>query len=281
MSEEIRERSGSKAESTARPRPSEALLRVDRLVKDFGGLRAVDHCSLEVKAGMITGLIGPNGAGKTTLFNLITGFYKPNEGRVVFQGEEITGRSPYTIFYRGLCRTFQIPREFSEMTVLENLMLVPKHQVGEKLLYPWFRPGLVRKQERQIYDRAIEVLEFVDLIHLKDQYAGNLSGGQKKLLELARAMMADPQMILLDEPGAGVNPTLMKKLVGYIEHLCYEEGVTFLLIEHDMDLVMSLCNPVIVMSEGRKLMEGAPDEVRRDERVLDAYLGGQYVATEG
>ncbi len=264
------------------PGPAEGIiLRVEKLVKDFGGLRAVDRCSLEVKRGTITGLIGPNGAGKTTLFNLITGFYKPDTGRVFFNGEEITGLPPYAVFRKGLVRTFQIPREFAEMTVLENLMLVPKDQRGERLLYPWFRPGLVRRQERAVYEKAIEVLEFVELIHLKDEYAGNLSGGQKKLLELARAMMADPQMILLDEPGAGVNPTLMKKLVGYIEHLCYAKGITFLLIEHDMDLVMSLCNPVIVMSEGKKLMEGTPNEVRTDPRVLDAYLGGQYVATEG
>jgi branched-chain amino acid transport system ATP-binding protein len=283
MSEEIRERSesGAELESTATPRPGGVLLRVEHLVKDFGGLRAVDRCSLEVKEGTITGLIGPNGAGKTTLFNLITGFYNPDAGKVYFKGEDVTGLPPYTIFHKGLCRTFQIPREFGEMTVLENLMLVPMNQKGENLFYPWFRPGAVRRQEREVYERAIEVLGFVDLLHLKDEYAGNLSGGQKKLLELARTMMADPELILLDEPGAGVNPTLMKKLVGYIEHLCYEEGVTFLLIEHDMDLVMTLCNPVIVMSEGKKLMEGTPDEVRTDQRVLDAYLGGQYVATEG
>jgi branched-chain amino acid transport system ATP-binding protein len=268
-------------ESATRKQEQSALLRVRELVKDFGGLRAVDRCSLDVQRGTITGLIGPNGAGKTTLFNLITGFYRPGTGRVLFQEEDITGLPPYQIFHKGLCRTFQIPHEFKEMTVLENLMLVPGNQRGERLLYPWFRPGAVRRQEREIYDKAIEVLEFVNLIHLQDEYARNLSGGQKKLLELARAMMSDPTMILLDEPGAGVNPTLMKHLVGYIEHLCYERGVTFLLIEHDMDLVMNLCNPVIVMSEGRKLMEGTPNEVRKDQRVLDAYLGGQYVATEG
>ncbi len=257
------------------------LLSVHNLVKDFGGLRAVDRCSLDVRKGTITGLIGPNGAGKTTLFNLITGFYKPDAGQVIFKGEDITGLPPHKIFHKRLCRTFQIPREFKEMTVLENLMLVPAGQKGERIFYPWFRPGVVRQQEREIYEKALEILEFVNLIPLKDEYAKNLSGGQKKLLELARAMMSDPEMILLDEPGAGVNPTLMKHLVGYIENLCYERGVTFLLIEHDMDLVMNLCNPVIVMSEGKKLMEGTPQEVRSDKRVLDAYLGGQYVATEG
>lgn len=257
---------------------SEVLLEVRDLVKDFGGLRAVNKCSLSVKRGTITGLIGPNGAGKTTLFNLITGFYKPDSGRVIFRGEDITGLPAHRVFHKGLCRTFQIPREFKQMTVLENLMLVPAGQRGENLFYSWFLPGLVRRQEAEIRDKALAVLEFVNLIHLKDEYAGNLSGGQKKLLELARTLMADPQMVLLDEPGAGVNPTLMKQLVANIEKLCYERGVTFLLIEHDMDLVMNLCNPVIVMSNGEKLAEGTPQEIQRDERVLEAYLGSQYRA---
>ena len=254
----------------------QAVLDIQQIVKDFGGVRAVDRCSFSVSPQTITGLIGPNGAGKTTLFNLISGFYKPDSGRVFFQGRDITGLAPHRIFHQGICRTFQIPRELKEMTVLENLMLVPAGQVGERLLYPWFRPGAVRHQELRIRDKALEVLGFVNLLPLRDQYAGNLSGGQKKLLELARTMMADPEMILLDEPGAGVNPTLMKQLANYIERLCHERGVTFLLIEHDMDLVMHLCNPVVVMSEGKVLMEGTPDEVRRDERVLEAYLGGQY-----
>lgn len=254
----------------------EVLLAVRDLVKDFGGLRAVNRCSLSVKRGTITGLIGPNGAGKTTLFNLITGFYKPDSGHVSFQGEEITGLPSYRVFHKKLCRTFQIPREFKQMTVLENLMLVPAGQRGENLFYPWFVPGIVQRQEKEIRDKALSVLEFVDLIHLKDEYAGNLSGGQKKLLELARALMGDPEMILLDEPGAGVNPTLLKKLVSFIEKLVAEKGVTVFLIEHDMDLVMTLCNPVIVMSNGEKLAEGTPQEIQRDERVLEAYLGSQY-----
>ncbi len=257
---------------------SEVLLEVRELVKDFGGLRAVNKCSLAVKRGTITGLIGPNGAGKTTLFNLITGFYKPDSGHVIFRGEEITGLPPHRIFHKGLCRTFQIPREFKQMTVLENLMLVPAGQRGENIFYSWFLPHLVRRQEREIREKALSVLEFVNLIHLKDEYAGNLSGGQKKLLELARTLMADPQLVLLDEPGAGVNPTLMKRLAANIQYLCEEKGITFLLIEHDMDLVMNLCNPVIVMSEGSKLAEGTPEEIKKNQSVLEAYLGGQYVA---
>jgi branched-chain amino acid transport system ATP-binding protein len=258
---------------------NESLLEVRDLVKDFGGLRAVNHCSLEIRPGTITGLIGPNGAGKTTLFNLMTGFLRPDGGQVFFRGEGITGLPPHRVFHKGICRTFQIPREHKSMTVSENLMLVPPRQLGERLWNPWFRPRAVRRQEQGIRDKARQVLEFVDLLHLQDEYAGNLSGGQKKLLELARTMMADPILVLLDEPGAGVNPTLMKRLINSIERLCKERGVTFLLIEHDMDLVMSLCHPVIVMSEGSKLAEGPPDEIRRDPRVLEAYLGGQYVAT--
>lgn len=260
---------------------NEVVLRVHNLVKDFGGLRAIDHSSLQVRRGTITGLIGPNGAGKTTLFNVITGFFTPDAGRVAFKEHDITGWPPHRIFSKGLCRTFQIPREHQSMSVLENLVLVPAHQLGERLWNLLLRPGSVARQEAEICDKALEVLEFVDLVHLRDEYAGKLSGGQKKLLELARTLMADPELVLLDEPGAGVNRTLMKRLTANIERLCRERGITFFLIEHDMDLVMSLCDPVIVMSEGRKLMEGSPDEVRADQRVLDAYLGGQYAAAEG
>jgi len=255
-----------------------ALLEISDVSKSFGGVQAVNRCSFEVEAGTITGLIGPNGAGKTSLFNIVTGFYKPDGGHVLFQGKDITAKPPYHIFNAGICRTFQITREFKEMTVLENLMLVPSQQLGERLFAPWFLSGRVRKQEREIYAKAIEVLEFINLIKLKDEYAGNLSGGQKKLVELARTMMASPKMILLDEPGAGVNPTLMQKLIGHIKALCSDHGITFLLIEHDMDMVMNLCQPVIVMSEGSKLMQGTPEEVRSDQRVLEAYLGGQYAA---
>ncbi|MBW1667810.1 MAG: ABC transporter ATP-binding protein [Deltaproteobacteria bacterium] len=252
------------------------MLEIKEVDKSFGGLMAVCNCSLDVKEGSITGLIGPNGAGKTTLFNVITGHYKPDKGKIFFQGEEINGLPPHHIFKKKIYRTFQITREFAQMTVLENLMLIPEHQVGEKIWNTWFRQGAVKKQEKAIKEKALEVLEFVELIDLKDEYAGSLSGGQKKLLELARSMMADPRMVLLDEPGAGVNRTLMGKLIDNIRKLCEEKSITFLLIEHDMDLVMNLCNPVIVMSEGKKLAEGTPEEIKRNKKVLEAYLGGQY-----
>ena len=252
------------------------MLKIEEVVKSFGGLTAVCECSFEVNEGSITGLIGPNGAGKTTLFNVITGHYKPERGRIIFQGEDINGLAPHKIFQKKIYRTFQITREFSQMTVIENLMFVPEDQIGEKIWNTWFRSSAVRKQEKAIHEKAIEVLEFVELIDLKDEYAGSLSGGQKKLLELAKSLMADPKMVLLDEPGAGVNPTLMRKLIANIKKLCEEKNITFFLIEHDMDLVMSLCNPVIVMSEGKKLAEGTPEEIKKDERVLEAYLGGQY-----
>ncbi len=250
------------------------MLEVVDLEKNFGGIKAVDGCSLKVEQGSITGLIGPNGAGKTTLFNLITGFYAPDGGEIWFSGERIGGLSPHKIARRALTRTFQIPRELKEMTVLENLMVVPENQVGERIWNSFFRPGVVRRQERELRDEALEVLEFVELIDLANEYAKNLSSGQKKLLELARTLMAEPKMILLDEPGAGVNPTLMKKLTRNIENL-RQRGKTFFLIEHDMDLIMNLCDTVIVMNKGRQLAEGTPDEIKKNESVLEAYLGGR------
>lgn len=256
------------------------MLAVENLAKRFGGLHAVNDCSFEVSEGTITGLIGPNGAGKTTVFNLLTGFSKPDKGVVRLCDEEITGLPPYRVFQKGVARTFQIPREFKEMTVLENLMLVPAEQLGERIWNPFLRGRLVRKQERVIRERAHEVLAFLELTELKDEYAGRLSGGQKKLLELAKTMMGEPKLVLLDEPGAGVNRTLLKRLADSIYRLCTEKKKTFLLIEHDMDFVMELCNPVIVMSEGRKLAEGTPTEVQKKQEVLDAYLGGQYVAVD-
>jgi len=255
------------------------VLVVDKLCKRFGGLVAVAACCLTVQEGRITGLIGPNGAGKTTLFNLLTGFIRPDSGRVRLGETDITGLPPHRVFRRGVCRTFQIPRELKGMSVVENLMLVPSRQLGERLWNPFLRPKAVRRQEREIQRKAMEVLEFLELSQLANQLAGNLSGGQKKLLELGRALMTSPRVVLLDEPGAGVNRTLLKSLSNAIRQLQQDLGLTFLVIEHDMDFVMRLCTPVIVMSEGTVLMQGDPEAVQHDQRVLDAYLGGQYVAT--
>jgi branched-chain amino acid transport system ATP-binding protein len=253
-----------------------AILTVEDITRSFGGLRAVDGCSLSVREGSITGLIGPNGAGKTTLFNVITGFLKPTSGRIMLRDERIDGLVPHQIFRKGVMRTFQIPRELKSMTVIENLMLVPVEQAGERIWNPWFFPFHVGRQEETNFTKALEVLGFVELAHLRDEYAASLSGGQKKLLELARTLMADPKLILLDEPGAGVNRVLMKKLVADIERLRREIGITFLVIEHDMDLITQLCDTVIVMSEGKMLAQGTAEQMKSDERVLEAYLGGQY-----
>jgi len=257
------------------------VLIVDKLCKRFGGLKAVAACCLAVQEGTITGLIGPNGAGKTTLFNLLTGFLKPDSGRVELYDNDITALPPHRVFRKGVCRTFQIPKELRGMTVVENLMLVPPRQLGEFLWNPFIRPKAVRLQEKELHRKAIGVLEFLELPQHADELACNLSGGQKKLLELGRTLMTNPRIVLLDEPGAGVNRTLLKRLANSIKTLQEELGLTFLVIEHDMDFVMRLCTPIIVMSEGSVLMQGDPDVVQRDQRVLDAYLGGQYVATDG
>ena len=229
-----------------------------------------------MREGAITGLIGPNGAGKTTLFNVLTGFHRPDSGRILFRGDDITGLPPHEVFRRGICRTFQIPREFKDLTVRENLLVVPPDQTGERLWTPWLAPHKVRREEARLRAQAQRVLEQVGLTRVADDPAWTLSGGQKKLLELARALMADPKLLMLDEPGAGVNPTQMKELTRYIQWLASERGVSILLIEHDMDLVMSVCDPVIVLSEGRPLVEGPPETVRRDPRVLAAYLGTRH-----
>jgi branched-chain amino acid transport system ATP-binding protein len=256
--------------------PTDVILEVNDLRRYFGGNRAVDGATFSVQRGSITGLSGPNGAGKTTCFNCIAGALKPHGGQVVFDGTQITGRPAHRIFRRGLVRTFQIPQELSRMTVLENLLLTAARQSGERPWMPVLFPGKVRKEEERHVDRAYEVLRQVTLDHLTLEYAGNLSGGQRKLLELGRALMADPLMILLDEPSAGVNPTLAGRLVEDIKAIREEKGVTFLVIGHDMDIVSRLCDTIVMMTNGRVMIEGPPDVVLEDPAVQDAYLGSQY-----
>ncbi len=250
-------------------------LRVEDLYKSFGGITAVDGASFEIEAGTLTGLIGPNGAGKSTTFNLITGMYAPDAGTVRFRGDDITGLEPHEIADRGLVRTFQIARELGEMTVLENMMLPAKGQRGEALwrsVTPFARERVV-EQEWDVLARAWEMLEFFEIDHLAEEYAGNLSGGQRKLLEMARALLTDPEVLLLDEPFAGVNPTLERRLLEHVHEL-RGRGYTFLLVEHDMDLIMENCERVIVMHQGRILTEGTPAEIQSNEEVIEAYLGG-------
>ncbi|UIO98824.1 ABC transporter ATP-binding protein [Halobaculum sp. CBA1158] len=248
---------------------------VEDLHKTFGGIKAVDGASFSVAEGSLTGLIGPNGAGKSTTFNCITGVHTPTSGTVTFRGQDITGMSPHRVAQQGLVRTFQIARELPEMTVLENMMLARQGQTGERLIHsvlPGLRDRVVREEE-ELLERAWQQLEFFEIDHLADEYAGTLSGGQRKLLEMARALMTDPEMVLLDEPLAGVNPTLEEKLLDRIHEL-RERGNTFLLVEHDMDVIMNNCEHVIVMHQGQVLAEGTPEQITGNERVVEAYLGG-------
>ena len=249
------------------------ILQVDRLRKNFGGLAAVSNCSLKIKKGSITGIIGPNGSGKTTLFNLIAGNLKPNEGKVYLYNEDITETPSHELFSKGLLRTFQIPHEFTNLTVLENLMMVPGRQSGEQLKNAWFKPKMVQNEEQSIKQKAMGVIKFLNLTHLAQELAGNLSGGQKKLLELGRTMMVNAKVVLLDEVAAGVNRTLLKEISKAILRLNKEQGYTFCMIEHDMDLISRMCNPIIVMSEGTVLFQGTPDEVKNNEQVIESYLG--------
>ena len=255
----------------------DALLDVRELDKHFGGLRACDQASFQVETGTIAGMIGPNGAGKTTAFNCVAGFLRPDGGSVRFAGEDVTGLPPHRMFAKGLVRTFQIPQELDTMTVLENLMLAGEHQSGEAAWRNWLLPGRVRRQEERLEARAHEVLEQTQLGHQAYLRAGALSGGQRKLLELARALMAEPQMILLDEPGAGVNPALIRRLAEHIRELSERLGLTFLIIEHNLDFVRQLCDPVVVMAQGQVLDVGTPDDVLSNPEVQAAYLSGQRV----
>jgi neutral amino acid transport system ATP-binding protein len=250
------------------------LFAADGVFKHFGGIRAVNGATMEVDEGSITALIGPNGAGKTTFFNLITGFYRPDRGQVVFGGREIQGRPPYVIAKLGMVRTFQITKALSAMPVIDNMMLAAPDQPGERLANIVFRPLSWRKRESEVHDQAMELLDVFNLTKLADDYAGTLSGGQRKLLELARALMAQPRFLLLDEPMAGINPTLGRRLLDHMQRLRAEQGVTFLFIEHDMEVVMNHSDRVIVMAEGAVIADGEPHEVRKDKSVIDAYLGG-------
>jgi branched-chain amino acid transport system ATP-binding protein len=249
------------------------MISVVDLHMHFGGIRAVDGTSLEIEKGSITGLIGPNGAGKTTLFNVVAGAYQPTSGKVYLDGEDITGLQPHELFAKGLLRTFQIAHEFGSLTVLENLMMVPGGQPGERLRDTWFRHSLVKEHESRVHDKAREVIEFLEITHLENELAGNLSGGQKKLLELGRTMMVDAKIVFLDEVGAGVNRTLLKTIGTSIQRLNQERGYTFCMIEHDMDFISRLCDPVIVMAEGKLLTQGSAAEVKANEAVIEAYLG--------
>jgi branched-chain amino acid transport system ATP-binding protein len=250
------------------------IFEAEGVVKRFGGIRAVDRAGMKIGEGSITALIGPNGAGKTTFFNVITGFYRADGGTASFQGERVLGRHPYTIARLGMVRTFQITKALARMPVIDNMMLAAPDQPGERLINVVARPGAVRAREREVRDQAMELLEVFNLTPLADEYAGTLSGGQRKLLELSRALMTRPRFLLLDEPMAGINPTLGRRLLDHMQRLRSKEGVTFLFIEHDMEVVMGHSDRVIVMAEGRVIADGAPDAVRRDQAVIDAYLGG-------
>ena len=251
-----------------------SIFEADGIVKQFGGIRAVNGASMGVEEKSITALIGPNGAGKTTFFNLITGFYRPDSGRAVFAGREVQGRPPYVIAKMGMVRTFQITKALARMPVIDNMMLAAPDQPGERLGNILFRPLSWRKREAEIHEQAMELLDSFNLARLADEYAGTLSGGQRKLLELARALMAKPRFLLLDEPMAGINPTLGRRLLDHMQRLRAEDGVTFLFIEHDMEVVMNHSDRVIVMAEGKVIADGEPHEVRADRAVIDAYLGG-------
>ena len=249
------------------------LVQVESIVKTFGGLKALNECSLEIKEKSITGIIGPNGSGKSTLFNVITGNLKPDTGKIFYNGFDITNSEPFELFHLGVLRTFQIAHEFTNMTVIENLMVVPGNQKGENLIYSLTNSKKIKKEDGKIKEKAIEVLKFLKIEHLRNERAGNLSGGQKKLLELARTMMVDAKIVFLDEVGAGVNKTLLKDISDSILRLNQDKGYTFCMIEHDFNFISELCDPVIVLAEGSVLFKGKAEEVKKNEAVIESYLG--------
>ena len=251
------------------------MIKVNQIRKNFGGVTAVDNVSIDIRTGSITGLIGPNGAGKTTLFNLISGNIKPSSGQVFFDGLNVTGMTSSDLFHKGLLRTFQIPHEFGKLTVLENLLMVPGNQTGENLLSSWIRPKQIQHEEKINIEKARDVLDLLKLGQVENELAGNLSGGQKKLLELGRTMMVEAKAVLLDEVGAGVNRTLLREIGNVILRLHRDFDYTFFMIEHDLDFISRLCDPVIVMAEGAVLTQGSAKEVQEDEAVIEAYLGSR------
>ena len=249
------------------------MLKIKNLNKWFGGIHAVNNVSLSIETGKITGLIGPNGAGKTTLFNVIAGLHPPTSGQVFLNEVEITGLPPHALFAKGLLRTFQIAHEFSTLTVRDNLMMVPPSQSGETLLNVWLRADKIRQEEKQLEEKAEEVLSFLNLKTLADEPAGNLSGGQKKLLELGRCMMIDAKIVFLDEVGAGVNRTLLNHLGDAIIRLNQERGYTFCMIEHDMEFIGKLSDSVVVMAEGSVIATDSIEAIKKNPDVIEAYLG--------
>ena len=243
------------------------------LTGGYGGVNIIEECSFSVNKGEIVSILGPNGSGKTTLFNVITGNLKPDTGKVFYNGVEITNEESHDLFHLGVLRTFQIAHEFSNMTVIENLMVVPGNQKGEKLLYSLMNSQKIKKEDELIKDKAMEVLKFLKIEHLKNERAGNLSGGQKKLLELARTMMVDAKIVFLDEVGAGVNKTLLRDISDSILKLNQDKGYTFCMIEHDFNFISELCDPVIVLAEGSVLFKGSAEDVKSNEQVIESYLG--------
>ncbi len=249
------------------------MIVIEDIHKQFGGFHAVDGVSMTIDEGSITGLIGPNGAGKTTLFNVIAGALQPTSGRITLAGQDITGLPAYQLFEMGVLRTFQIAHEFGSLTCRENLMMVPGGQSGETLWNTWFSRKKIDSEEQSLRAKADEVLEFLTIDHIADQKAGEVSGGQKKLLELGRTMMVDAKIVFLDEVGAGVNRVLLGTIGDAIKRLNQERGYTFVVIEHDMDFIGSICGPVICLAEGKVLAEGTLDEIKANEQVIEAYLG--------
>jgi ABC-type branched-subunit amino acid transport system ATPase component len=252
----------------------ESLLRVENVYKSFGGILALFGVTFQVGANTITGLIGPNGSGKSTLFNIISGFYSKDKGEIYFREKKLEHIEPYKIALMGVGRTFQISEAPEKMTVLENLLLAPKGQTGESVLSVFLHPSRIKNENQQHLIKARDILQLVQLYELRNEYAGNLSGGQKKLLSLARILMSDPALLLLDEPTAGVNPTLIKDLIVAIKNLRDEKGVTILVVEHNMKVISEICDRVIVLDFGKKIAEGTPEEIKKDEKVLEAYLSG-------